>query len=213
MDQIREDLRRAFDRAPKLAPAPQFTARLRDTLRREAAAMARQVRRRDFFRSLAAAAVFVFACTGLLWTYQAVLGDALLAAAVGDHRYCTLPKDGPLTLDAAMLQWPAYRRLDILPDTITAPAHTDIRVVDRHFCVYGGRQFAHLVLLYHDKRVSLVISRTVEAAHARPGTADVDGLSVVTFRSGSLTVFVVGELSLTDLQTIATLIDQHLRQS
>lgn len=38
-------------------------------------------------------------------------------------------------------------------------------------------------------------------------------LSVVTFRSGSLTLFVVGELPRTDLQTIATLIDAHLRQS
>jgi hypothetical protein len=136
-----------------------------------------------------------------------------MAAAVGDHRYCALPKDGPLTLDAAALQWPAYRRLDALPETITASAHTDIRLLDRHFCVYGGRQFAHLVLGYRGKRVSLVVSATAEAAHARPGAADVDGLGVVTFKSGSLTLFVVGDLPLTDLQTIATLVDKHLRQS
>lgn len=175
--------------------------------------MARQVRRRAFFRSLAAAAAFVVVCTGLLWTYQAVLGEALIAAAVGDHRYCALPTDGPLTLDAAVLQWPAYRRLEILPETIAASTDAEIHVLDRHFCVYGGRQFAHLVLRYGDRRVSLVVSGTAEAAHARPGTADVDGLHVVTFRSGALTLFVVGDLPLTDLQTIATLIDQHLQQS
>jgi len=213
MDQIREHLRRAFDRAPGLAPAPELTSRLRDVLRRESISTTRQVRRPVFFRSLAAAAAFVLICTGLLWTYQAVLGEALIAAAVGDHRYCALPTDGPLTLDAAVQQWPAYRRLEILPETIAAPTHAEIHVLDRHFCVYGGRQFAHLVLDYRGKRISLVVSATAEAAHARPGAADVDGLSVVTFRSGSLTLFVVGELPRIDLQTIATLIGQYLRQS
>lgn len=213
MEQIREHLRRAFNRAPGLAPAPELTLRLREILRREAVSTARQGRRRAFFKSLAAAAGFVLMCTGMLWMYQAVLGQALLAAAVGDHRYCVLPTDGPLTLDDAVRQWPAYRRLEILPETIAVSTHVEIRVLDRHFCVYGGRQFAHLVLRYGDRRVSLVVSGAAEAAHARTGTADIDGLHVVTFRSGALTLFVVGALPLTDLQTIATLIDQHLRQS
>jgi anti-sigma factor RsiW len=205
-------LRRAFDRAPELAPAPEFTARLRRVLQREQVSMARQARRRAFFEWLAAAAVFAIACTGLLWVYQAALGETLVAAAVGDHRYCVVTATGPLSLDTETLQRPAYRRLDALPQTMAVPPAGELRVLERHVCVYGGRQFAHLVMRYRGRRVSLVVSGAAEAVRAQSGSTRVDGMNVVTFRSRSLTCFIIGELSLMELQTIATLIDQQLHQ-
>lgn len=210
---VAEALRRAFHRAPELAPSPELTARVRDVLRSHSAAVPPQVRRRPFIRWAAAAAACLVACAGLLWVYQVVLGDTLIAAAVGDHRYCALPKDGPLSFDAVALQQPAYRRLEGLPQTMSSVPGAEVLVLDRHVCVYGDRRFVHLVLGYRGERLSLVVSADKDPVSAQFGTARVDGMNVVTFRSGSLTLFVVGELSHTDLQTIATLIDQQLRQA
>jgi anti-sigma factor RsiW len=210
---LRESLRRAFHRAPELAPSSEFTARVRDVLRSRPAAMPPPARRRPLLRWTAAAAACLVACAGLLWVYQAVLGDTLLAAAVGDHRYCTLPKDGPLSFDAVALQQPAYRRLEALPRTISSAPGAEVLVLDRHVCVYGSRRFVHLVLRYRGERFSLVVSAARDPQSAQFGAARVDGMNVVTFRSGSLTLFVVGELSPTDLQSIATLIEQQLRQA
>ena len=175
--------------------------------------MARQARRRAFVEWLAAAAVFAIACSGLLWVYQAALGETLVAAAVGDHRYCVVTTTGPLSLDTETLQRPAYRRLDALPQTMAVPPAGELRVLERHVCVYGGRQFAHLVMRYRGRRVSLVVSGAAEAMRVQRGSKRVDGMNVVTFRSRSLTCFTIGELSLTELQTIATLIEQQLNQA
>ena len=175
--------------------------------------MAWQARRRGFVQWLAAAAVFAIACTGLLWVYQAALGETLVAAAVGDHRYCAVAGSGPLSLDTDTLRRPAYRRLEALPPAMAVPPAGELRVLERHICVYGGRQFAHLVMRYRGRRVSLVVSGAADALHARPGSTRVEGMNVVTFRSRSLTCFIIGELSLTELQTIATLIDQQLHQA
>jgi anti-sigma factor RsiW len=211
---LNEGLRRAFHRSPELAASPEFTARLRDNLRDRASVMQPPVsRRRPFMRWAAAAAACLVACAGLLWAYQAMLGDTLIAAAVGDHSYCALPTDGPLSIEATALQQPAYRRLEAVPQTMSAVAGSEVLVLDRHVCVYGGRRFVHLVLRHRGERLSLVVSADRNSLPAQFGAARVDGMNVVSFRSGPLTLFVVGELSLTDLQAIATLIDQQLRQA
>lgn len=206
-------LRRAFNRAPDLAPAPEFTARVRHVLQREHVFMARQARRRTFFKGLAAAAAFAIACTGLFWVYQAALGDTLLAAAAGDHRYCTVATDGPFTLDTALLQRPAYRPFDELPRTMAVPLGGELSVTERHVCVYGGRQFVHLLMRYRNSRVSLVVSGAADAIRVQRGSTRIDEMNIVTFRSGSLACFVIGELSPAELQTIATLIERQLHQA
>ncbi|HEU4893876.1 MAG TPA: zf-HC2 domain-containing protein [Vicinamibacterales bacterium] len=209
----RADLRQAFLREPELAPSPELTTRLREHLRRHARAMEPRSRRRPFMRWTAAAAACVLACTGLLWVYQAVLSDTLIAAAVGDHRHCTLPKDGPLSFADTALQQPAYRRLEALPQTISSVRGEEIVVLHRHVCVYGRRRFVHLMLRHRGERLSLVVSGAADQPSDPFRAARIDGMNVVTFRSGAVTLFVIGELSFTDLRAIATLVEQHLRQS
>ena len=208
----RAALRAAFLRSPELAPSAEFTARLREDLRRHAISTTQQGRRRAFMRWTAAAAACLFACVGLLWAYQAVLGDTLLAEAVGDHRHCTLPRDGPLSFPDAALQQPA-RRLEALPRTISTAPGEDVVVLHRHVCMYGRRRFVHLVMRHRGERVSLVVSGAANRAPAQLRAARVDGMNVVSFRSGEVTLFVIGELSSTDLRSIAALVQQHLRQS
>ena len=210
---LRDDLRQAFHAASDLASSPELRQRLRDTLRHQPASMPQRVRRRIVPAWATAAAACVIACVGLLWVYQAVFSDTLLAAAVGDHSYCTMPKEEPFTLEAATLQQPLYRRLEALSPTAATLSGGDVRIVDRHLCFYGGRQFVHLVLRYRGQRASLVVSTLTDRSLAQFAGARIDGMNVVTFRSASLALFVVGELQLTDLQAIATLIDQQLRQS
>jgi anti-sigma factor RsiW len=210
---LRDELRRVFHSTPELASSPELTERLRDRLRNQPAFMPARGRRRLVPAWASAAAACVIAGLGLLWAYQAVFSDTLLAAAVGDHSYCTLPKEEPFTLETAALRQPLYRRLEALAPTATTPSGIDVRIVDRHLCFYGGRQFVHLVLQYRDQRVSLVASTSVNRSLSQFAAARIDGMNVVTFRSASLTLFVVGELQPTDLQAIATLIDKQLRQS
>lgn len=210
---LRDNLRHAFLAASELASSPGLTDRLRDRLRNQPALVAPRAPRRIVPAWATAAAACIIACVGLLWAYQAVFSDTLLAAAVGDHSYCTLPREEPFTLEAAALQQPLYRRLQALAPTAATPSGSELRIVDRHLCFYGGRQFVHLVLQYRDQRASLVVSTSTDRSLSQFASARVDGMNVVTFRSASLTLFVVGELQPTDLQAIATLIEQQLRQA
>lgn len=209
----RDRLRQAFVRAPELAPAPELTARVRESLRRQSLAVRPQDRRRSFRRWIAAAAACVFACAGLLWVYQAALGDTLMAAAVGDHRYCAQPGNAPPLREATALEEAAYRRLEAVPRTISPVPGDDIVVIERHVCLHGGRRFVHLVLRRRGERLSLVVSAAADRAPAQFRTARVDGMNVVAFRSGTLTLFVIGELSSTDLRAVATVVERHLRQT
>ena len=210
---LRDTLRHAFLATSELASSPELTDRLRDRLRSQPALVAPRASRHIVPAWATAAAACIIACVGLLWAYQAVFSDTLIAAAVGDHSYCTLPREEPFTLEAAALQQPLYRRLEALAPTATTLSGSEVRIVDRHLCFFRGRQFVHLVLQYRDQRASLVVSTSTDRSLSQFASARVDGMNVVTFRSSSLTMFVVGELQPTDLQAIATLIEQQLRQA
>src|SRR4029077_11423015 len=162
--ELREGVRRAFDRAPDLGPSPEFVARLRTTLQSQV----HQTPARRSVRSWGwwALAASVLLATGLGVAYRGrdwiAATGALARAAVGDHKNCALQfrlAEKPISLDEAAQRYgPAYRVLEHLPPndvmTTAGPAH----VLERHACVYGGRRCAHIVFEYRGERVSLLVT-------------------------------------------------------
>jgi hypothetical protein len=88
----------------------------------------------------------------------------------------------------------------------------DMVAVVRHSCVYKGRRFAHLVLAYQGKRVSLIM--TEGGGRSQPDASRgssprlrsaglIDGMTVVSFRAPRHVVFFTGDVPLPELVALA----------
>jgi hypothetical protein len=87
---LRASIRTAFDQAHELKARPEFTRKLRETLR--SAALARHDLARDLRRHGGhwPRPLLGVGLAGALWARDRRASRALLRAAVGDHRYCAL---------------------------------------------------------------------------------------------------------------------------
>ena len=213
---LRDGMRRAFHRAPELAPTPEFLTHVRatlaDTLRQAPAA--RGLRFPGWW--MLAATVFLALASAL--TYRGVtMAGALARAAVGDHRNCALERrlrETAIPLEEAARRYggATYRILEKLPpDDVSTTAGT-ARIVRRHACVYEGRRFAHVVLEYRGTLVSLLVTAADSGIHLTfPGEAlphvtsakQVDRMSVVSFRTPRYAVFLAGNVAPADLTALA----------
>lgn len=221
---LRVAVRRAFHRAPELAPSAEFTTQLRATLQ-HAAITAKPRRGLKLSRWFAVAAIVLLAVTvGLAYRGREwVTATAALArAAVGDHRYCALTfqlAERPISLeDAAQRYGAMYGVLENAPPddvpTIRGAAH----VLERHACVYDGRRFAHVVLDYGGSRVSLLVTASPEgipiavpeAARLARHDARIDSMSVVSVRTARYTIFLVGDLGQAELARLANAVAEPL---
>ncbi len=211
---LRDGVRAAFHNASELRPTPEFTAQLRAHLETAARRQATP-RAMRFIGWWALAAVVVLAVAigvayrGREW---GTIGDALVRAAVGDHRNCALQfrlAEKPIPLAEAARRYGAvYRVLETLPldDIVTVRGRA--HVLERHSCVYAGRRFAHIVLEYRGERVSLLVTaaegsaassiRTNALPHVTPA-GRIDGMSVVFFRASRQMVFLTGAVEQADL--------------
>jgi hypothetical protein len=202
---LREAVGTAVCRAPDLAPRPEFMARLQADLR-TASGIAISRRRATLGRWLALAATVVLAVgIGFLYRVRAG-GNELARAAVGDHQNCALQfrlTEKPISLaDAARHYGEMYRIVEQLPPTDIVMTAGTARVLERHACVYGGRRFAHIVLRYRGKLVSVMVTAadTRHAAAVAPGA--IDGMNVTSFAAGRQVVVVAGDISIADLQAL-----------
>jgi len=223
---LREALRHAFTRSRELEPRPEFSAELRATLRDAAAAAPR----RGLFRhwlALAAAVLVGVGLAGTLWWSGRLLRDRdLAAAAVGDHRNCALHftlAEKPISLaEAARRYDAAYRILEDWPPAEIPTSFGAAHVLERHSCVYSGRRFAHVVLRYREKIVSLLVTSggggvssnvPLDAAvHDESSGGRIDEMSVLSFRSAKHTVFVTGDVNRAELSSLAEVLAGPLTQ-
>lgn len=209
---LRTAARSAFERSPDLAPSPAFSAALRTRLRAKTVAPPSWLNRRGWLA--AAASVVVAAGTGWGWREYSLSGlSSLVRRAVGDHRFCALDfklTENPIELEEAARRYGAVNALlsDVEPSSANLSGGA-LRIVERHSCVYEGTRFMHIVLLYKNQSVSLLIaddrSRTPWGPGATPSTLpQTDGFQVAAFHGDQHAVFLVSSLNDTDLEEVAT---------
>jgi len=216
--ELREGIRRAFQRAPDLAASPEFVARLRTTLQSHV----HQTPARRAVQSWGwwALAASLLLATGLGVAYRGrdwiAATGAVARAAVGDHKNCALQfrlAEQPISLeDAAQRYGAVYRVLQQLPPDDVATAAGPAHVLERHACVYAGRRFAHIVFEYRGQRVSLLVT-DVEARGPLPlrgqtvphvtSAGRIDDMPVASFRMSRQIVFVAGDVAQPDLVKLA----------
>ena len=222
--ELREGLRRAFQQASDLGPSPAFLANLRATLETAAHKPAGRGIRFQGLWALAATVLLAVA-VGFLYGGREWLSatGALARAAAGDHRNCALQfrlVERPITLEEAARRYGnVYRVLETLPPLDVSTAAGEAHVLERHACMYNGRRFAHVVLEYRGAKVSLLVTDVDGRVQPRlPGDAfpqvtaagRVDDVTVVSFRSGRHMVFFAGDISQSDLTTLAHAIAEPL---
>ena len=221
---LRSTLRAAFERAPELQPSGAFTVRLRDRLRETSLAppRSRALSRRWF--ALAAGIVLAIGVAGATFVKRPPAPtDALARDAVGDHQNCALKYRlvrMPVPLEEAAQRFDsAYRLLlDAPPDQLSTPGGL-LRVNERHSCAFGSRRFGHVVMEYHGRVVSLLMTANDDAARGADRDAiphvigrPMNGLSVVSIDGAHHAILLVSDLSSTELAQVARAVSMPLAQ-
>jgi hypothetical protein len=219
-------LKTAFGRAPDLEPPTDFAARLRMNLSRAAGSSKNQRTRHR--RWLAVAASIAVAVGLSAWAFQygsAAPLDKLALDAIGDHWNCGLKNRAirtPIPLEEAAQRFDtAYRLLLTIPvDHVTTPDGF-VRVLDRHSCAFETRRFGHVILEYHGRVVSLLLTREdgdrSDASMPREDAAQVHGrsatgLTVVSVRGSAHTILLVSDLEAQDLVRLSEAVSKPLAQ-
>ncbi len=149
--------------------------------------------------------------------------------AVGDHENCALEfhlKENPITLDEAALKYEKYNKN--LDKVVIAPLREaqrseknlgKIELLESHSCVFEGRRFAHVVLQYQKRRVSVLVTDTdlpVEDSK-QISTQTFETMRVASFRVGQHAVFVVSDLPEKDnaiiAEAIAPSVARHIEKT
>ena len=218
---MRAAIRSAVETSADLSPRAEFLSMLTPRLQTEAARGRPARMRRRAWMAIAASLLIVVASAVGLREWSASTLEALLHAAVGDHRFCALTfklAERPIPLaEAAQRFGGVHALLAAVEPATTTLSGGPLRVMERHSCVFEGRRFVHIVLLYKDEPVSLLVPTDLDQVSSdlwrvgppTDGTTAVtvsEGFHVASFRSARYVVFVVSSLNDRDLQEVATVI-------
>ncbi|MEO5823307.1 MAG: DUF3379 family protein [Vicinamibacteraceae bacterium] len=215
---LRGALRSAWAASPDLAPRPAFAAALRARLESQAAGDHPAAMSRRRWLAIAAGGALV---AGAGWGWREWLGadePAFLQAAVGDHRFCALTfklAEPPISLDEAARRYGGvYARLEAIEPSATTLSGGPLRIVARHSCVFEGRRFAHLVLLYKNEKVSLLVTDDTKDEQAGPtAQAATNNFQVASMHAGRHGVFVVSSLDQGDVSEVAQALAEPLARA
>ena len=215
---LRNATRSAVAGARHLHMRPEFGVELRARLR----ASATSAPRRNPLRSWLPIAAGLLLAVGGVATAAWLSPDAaerLAHFAAGDHQNCALKfrlPERPITLAAAGERIdPAFARLATVEPSAATLSGGSVRVAERHACVFEGQPFAHVVVIYKDVAVSvLVAERGTGNAWWRRSTLRTMAVGgdfhIAEFDSADHAVFVVSTLPLADVQVIARAMMQPL---
>ena len=138
------------------------------------------------------------------------LGKTELAkSAVGDHRDCAIHfrlAEKPIDLEVAGRKYdPVYLNLTKAVFWQGNSA-LDVELVEAHSCVFEAHRFAHIVLKYHGRLVSFLVTDAGQTTDATETTtaslsqsqviasSQFDGYQVSCFQTGRHAVFVVSDM-------------------
>ncbi len=152
----------------------------------------------------------------------------LTHSAVGDHKNCALDfrlPEEPIPLKEAAEKYGKYNR-DLDKTVIAALSETfdekqtgktidKISLYEAHSCVFEGKRFAHVILLYRNRRISVLVTEA-----NLPGAGDEEikseavagGMLVAHFRTAHHAVFVVSDLTATENVTVAQKLSPAVRR-
>jgi hypothetical protein len=138
------------------------------------------------------------------------LQTEIARSAVGDHRDCAVHfrlSEKPIDLEGAGQKYdPVYVNLRrVVFEQANSPLAFEL--LEAHSCVFESRRFAHIVLKYHDRLVSLLVTDNKQAIDGpatnapSPSQSQViacsqfDGYQVSCFQTKRHAVFVVSDMS------------------
>ena len=146
--------------------------------------------------------------------------------AVDDHKHCALTydlKEKPISLKEAGRRY--GRANNGLDSAVINPLREafgdEAKFVKAHFCLINGRRFAHVVIQYQKKTVSVLLTKREEVEGLTDSDAvsckTVEDLRVACFESGSYSVFVVSDLTESDnllvARSISISVKKHIEQN
>ncbi len=149
--------------------------------------------------------------------------------AIGDHENCALDhrlEEEPITLTAAAAKFGRFNK-DLDKAVIAAvskfPAKKPadkIEFLEAHSCAFQGRRFAHVVLKYRNRVVSVLVTDTDlpdKTGETIAVQSDGDRMQTASFSAAHHAVFVVSDLTEAENSAIARIISpsvlRHIEQA
>jgi hypothetical protein len=151
----------------------------------------------------------------------------LTHSAVGDHKNCALHfrlEEEPISLKKAAEKYGKYNKdfdktvaaslSEIFPAKQTDKPGDKITIYEAHSCVFQGRRFAHVILLYRNRRISMLVTEVNFPAETNEEIFSdaTEGLLVASFRTARHAVFVVSDFTATENVTIAQKLSPAIRR-
>jgi anti-sigma factor RsiW len=146
--------------------------------------------------------------------------------AAEDHKHCALKfslKELPISLEEAAKKYGKFNK--DLDKSVFNPLKEvfgeKVKFLEAHSCIINGRRFAHVVLKYQDRVVSVLVAKREDGAEAENSDAisceSVEDLRIACFETNKFGVFVVSDLDETEnlklARTISPSVKKHFEQS
>ena len=145
--------------------------------------------------------------------------------AIDDHKNCALThnlKEKPISLDeAAKLYGTANKNFDkTVIEGLREVFGNKVKFIKAHNCLINGRRFAHVIVEFQNKIVSVLMTRRENGDDKNDSDAiscqTADSLQIACFESGNYSIFVVSDLPETDnlliARTISPSLKKHLKE-
>lgn len=141
--------------------------------------------------------------------------------AVRDHKDCALIfclPEKPISLEEAAKIYGTFNKdLDkAVFEPLRENLGDEVKFLEAHSCVINGRRFAHIVVKYKERKVSILIAKREREADIENGDAiscqSIENFRVSCFQTDKFGVFVVSDLEETENLKIARLISESVKK-
>lgn len=146
--------------------------------------------------------------------------------AVSDHKHCALKfslKEIPISLDEAAKKYGAFNKdLDkAVFEPLKEVFGSKVKFLEAHSCIINGRRFAHVVVKYQERVISVLAAKREDGAEAENSDAiscqSLEDLRIACFQTAKFGVFVVSDLDETEnlklARTLSQSVKKHFEQS
>jgi hypothetical protein len=151
----------------------------------------------------------------------------LTHSAIGDHKNCALHfrlEEEPISLKKAAEKYGKYNQdldktvaaslSEIFPERQPSKTSEKVQIFEAHSCVFQGRRFAHVILTYRNRRISVLVTEANFPVEADEEifSESTEGMLAARFRTSRHAVFVVSDLTAAENVTIAQKLSPAIRR-